>query len=295
MFCSFPHRHGEAIGKPETRDKTRRNIKTSISYETSSNFHSSKHAERTSFAASPIDTATPPENQRLETRRVGAAKRAFPARLLPIFALCSFKIDVFLRVFLGTSKFCYLKIDVSCEASVNFQHMSQNATPNAALPMRFAKNTQRDTSKVLRLPRKMTMDMSKVLRLPRKLQHIFWKRRKSIAPATQNDFRHVAEHVWTWGTFWSQKRKPKAVWPNGHEKRVWPWKKYVAVKKRFGREKVCIWPWKSVEWPWKHVKNMKTNIENHLAVKRAFGCEHVFSWTRAACTHFSWPNGSPGM
>ena len=62
--------------------------------------------------------------------------------------------------------------------------------------MRFAKNTQRDTSKVLRLPRKMTMDTPKVLRLPRKLQHIFWKRRKSIAPATQNDFRRVAEHVW---------------------------------------------------------------------------------------------------
>ena len=62
--------------------------------------------------------------------------------------------------------------------------------------MRFTKHTQHDTSKVLRLPRKMTMDASKVLRLPRKLQHIFWKRRKSIAPATQNDFRHVAEHVW---------------------------------------------------------------------------------------------------
>ena len=36
---------------------------------------------------------------------------------------------VFLRVFVGTSKFCNLKIDVSCEASVNFQHMSENATP----------------------------------------------------------------------------------------------------------------------------------------------------------------------
>jgi hypothetical protein len=35
-----------------------------------------------------------------------------------------------------------------------------------------------------------------VLRLPRKLQHIFWKRHKSIAPATQNDFQHVAKHVW---------------------------------------------------------------------------------------------------
>ena len=62
--------------------------------------------------------------------------------------------------------------------------------------MRLTKNTQQYTSKVLRLPRKMTMDTSKVLRLPRKLQHIFWKRRKSIAPATQNDFQHVAKHVW---------------------------------------------------------------------------------------------------
>jgi len=58
------------------------------------------------------------------------------------------------------------------------------------------KNTQHDTSKVLRLPRLMTLDTSKVLRLPRKLQHIFWKRRKSIAPATQNDLRHVTKHVW---------------------------------------------------------------------------------------------------
>ena len=38
---------------------------------------------------------------------------------------CSFKIDVFLRVFLRPD----LKIDVSCEASVDFHHMSQNATP----------------------------------------------------------------------------------------------------------------------------------------------------------------------
>ena len=58
------------------------------------------------------------------------------------------------------------------------------------------KNTQHDTSKVLRLPRKMTMDTSKMLRLPRKLQLILRKRRKSIAPATQNDFRHVTKHVW---------------------------------------------------------------------------------------------------
>ena len=60
----------------------------------------------------------------------------------------------------------------------------------------ICKNTQHDTSKVVRLRRKMTMHTSKVLRLPRKLPHIFWKRRKSIAPATQNDFRHVTKHLW---------------------------------------------------------------------------------------------------
>ena len=38
-FCNFPHRHGEARRKPETRDQTRWSIKTSISCETSSNFH----------------------------------------------------------------------------------------------------------------------------------------------------------------------------------------------------------------------------------------------------------------
>ena len=57
------------------------------------------------FAAYPKDTARPQENQRLETRYVGASKRAFRARLPPILTLCSFKIDVFLRVFLRTWKY----------------------------------------------------------------------------------------------------------------------------------------------------------------------------------------------
>ena len=57
------------------------------------------------------------------------------------------------------------------------------------------KKKQHDTSQVLRLPRKMTMDTSEVLRLPRKLQRIFWKRRKSIAPATQNESRHVIQNT----------------------------------------------------------------------------------------------------
>ena len=63
-------------------------------------------------------------------------------------------------------KICYLKTDVSCEASVNFHHMPPNAAPamqsapcrhlTQPYPMRFAKNTQHDTSKALCLPRLMT-------------------------------------------------------------------------------------------------------------------------------------------
>ena len=129
---------------------------------------------------------------------MGAAKRALRARLPPILTLCSLKIDVFLRVFsseprnLQPQNRC-----ISCETSVQFSahrtkrhacHGIRTLSPlDASLPMRFAKNTQLDTSKVLRLRRKMTMDTSKVFCLPRKLQRIFRKRRKSIAPATQND------------------------------------------------------------------------------------------------------------
>ena len=80
----LPYRHGDATGKPATRDKTRGCRKTSISHETSGTFHSWLHDKRTSFAASPIDTARPRENQRRETRQVGAPKRAFRARLPPI-------------------------------------------------------------------------------------------------------------------------------------------------------------------------------------------------------------------
>ena len=204
-FSSFPHRHGDATGKPATRDKTRGCRKTSISYETSSNFHSWQHDKRTSFAASPIDTARPQENQTRETRQVGAPKRPFRARRPPIFILCSSKINDFLRVFIRTWKFVTSKsmfrarlpsIFNTCEKMPRLPRNLHLVTTWRSPANAIYKNTQKDTSKVLRLPRKMTMDTPKVLRLPRKLQHIFWKRRKSIAPATRNDFRHVAEHVW---------------------------------------------------------------------------------------------------
>ena len=73
-FGNFPHRDGEARGKPETRDETRWSIKTSISCQTSSNFHT-----------------------------VQLQNRRFPTS------------------FLMNTAICYLKIDVSCEASVNLK------------------------------------------------------------------------------------------------------------------------------------------------------------------------------
>ena len=112
-FSSFPHRHGDATGKRETCDKTRGCRKSSTSYETSSNFKilwtssnrlecqkvprlprkttwqpAWKHSKRTRFPASPIDTATPQENERLATRHVGAEKAALPTRPPPILKFC---------------------------------------------------------------------------------------------------------------------------------------------------------------------------------------------------------------
>ena len=105
-FCSFLQRHGDV--SPEAWDETRGRSKTSISCKMSSNFDTFdalsnrlechnvprlprkttwqpawKPSKRRGFAASPIDTETPQENQRLETRHVGAAKRASRARLPP--------------------------------------------------------------------------------------------------------------------------------------------------------------------------------------------------------------------
>jgi len=134
-FCSFPHRHGEATGKLEIRDETRRSIKTSISCETSSNFHIWQHAKRTGFAASPIDTAKPQENQRLETRHVGAAKRAFHARLPPILTLAASESLPQNRCFVrGFRQFSsHLTKCHACHGICTLSPL------DAALPTRFAK------------------------------------------------------------------------------------------------------------------------------------------------------------
>jgi len=71
----------------------------------------------------------------------------------------------------------------------NLHVVTTSRSPDNAIRKKHA------TSKVLPLPREMTMEVAKVLRLPRKLELIFWKCGKSIAPATQNDFRHVTQHV----------------------------------------------------------------------------------------------------
>ena len=130
-FGSFPHRHGEATGKPKTRDETRWSIKTSISCETSSNFHTLK----------------------LQTRR-------FPTIFL-----------------MNLQNRCFVRSVRQFSSPLTKRHACNGICTlsplDAALTMRFAQNTQHDTSKVLPLPRKMTMEVSKVLHLPRKLELIF--------------------------------------------------------------------------------------------------------------------------
>ena len=159
-FCGFPHRHGDATGKRETRDRTRGCRKNSISYETFSNFHSWQHNKKTSFAASPIDTARPRENQRRETRQVGVQNEHFVRDLLQFSHFAASKSTFSYEFSLEPENSqpqnrCFVR---------GFRHIAQNATCHgictlspldAALPMRFTKNTQHDTSKVLRLPRKM--------------------------------------------------------------------------------------------------------------------------------------------
>ena len=158
-FCSFPHRHGEATGK--TRDARRDRWEHQNEHFVRDILHFSHFAASKSTFS--YEFSLEPENLQPQNRCFVRGFRQFSAHVRKCHA---------------------------CHGICTLSPL------DAALPMRFTKNTPQDASKVPRLPRKMTMDASKVLCLPRKLQHIFWKRRKSIAPATQNDFRHVAEHVW---------------------------------------------------------------------------------------------------
>ena len=72
-FCSFPHRHGDATGKPETRDETRGCSNTSISCETPSNFDTfgtlSTRLECHKVPRLPRTTPRRPDDDATPTRR----------------------------------------------------------------------------------------------------------------------------------------------------------------------------------------------------------------------------------
>ena len=150
----FPHRHGDATGKPETRDKTRRNIKTSISRETSSNFHSFKHAERTCFAASPRHgEATRKPVTRDETG--GSTKTSISCEAISHFvaAKSTFSYEFSLEPEnLQPQNRCFVRGFRQFSAHRTKCHACHGICTlsplDAALPMRFTKNTQHDTSKV---------------------------------------------------------------------------------------------------------------------------------------------------
>ena len=65
--------------------------------------------EKERFCSCPHRHGDARRNQRVETRHAGASKQACRAGHPQFFTLCSFKIDVFLRVFLRTSKFATSK------------------------------------------------------------------------------------------------------------------------------------------------------------------------------------------
>ena len=194
MFSSFPHRHGDATGKPATRDKTRGCRKTNISYETSPNFQVGNMTKGQVLQLPPV------------TRR-GHRKKRDPRR-----DRWEHQNEHFVRDFLQFSPIVASKSTFSYEFSLEpenlqpqnryfvrgFRPFSAHRTKchtchgictlsplDAALPMRFAINTQHDTSKVLRLPRKWrwtrpkcctchekcntsSENVAKVLRLPYK-------------------------------------------------------------------------------------------------------------------------------
>ena len=96
------------------------------------------------------------------------------------------------------------RTDISCPASVNFHHMSLNATPATefARCLHLTQPWQCDTQKTHTTTRLNCCAChakwwwrSPKLRLPQKMEVIFWKRRKSIVPVTQKNFWHVMKHV----------------------------------------------------------------------------------------------------
>ena len=122
-FCSFPHRHGEATGKPEPRDETRGSIKTSISCETSSNFHTLWQ------------------------------NRCFPTSFLRNLQICYLKIDVSCEASIN-----FHHSSQNPTPATEFAPCRHFAKPWQCDVQKTRKNTQDDTSKASRLPRTMNID-----------------------------------------------------------------------------------------------------------------------------------------
>ena len=121
-FCSFPHRHGEARGKPETRDETCWSIKTSISCETSSNFHTGL----------------------LQNRR-------FPTSFLMSLKICYLKINVPCK---ASVTFHHISENATPAAEIARCH---HFTQPWQCDSQKTRNTTRLECKVLRLPRQMQL------------------------------------------------------------------------------------------------------------------------------------------
>ena len=98
-------------------------------------------------------------------------------------------------------KIYYLKIDVSCETSVNCQHISQNATPATEFaPCRHLtqpwqcdsqkKNTKHDTCCACHAKWRWTRPKCCACHENCKSSC------ENVAKVLRNDFRHVTKHVW---------------------------------------------------------------------------------------------------
>ena len=133
-FCSFPHRHGDATGKPETRDETRGRSKTSMSCETSAHFDILWHSRHLMKQVGMSQSATPATQNDMTTCLETFEKErfcSFPQRHGDATGKPETRDET-----LGRSK-----TSMSCETSAHFdilwhsRHlmkqvgMSQSATP----------------------------------------------------------------------------------------------------------------------------------------------------------------------
>ena len=106
--------------------------------------------------------------------------------------------SIFLRVFLWTSRFATSNLMFHARPPLIFSTSHKMPRPPCNLHLVTTWRSPDNAIRKKHATRKMTMKVVKVVRrLPRKLQLIWWKRCKSIAPATQNDYRHVMKHVST--------------------------------------------------------------------------------------------------